>query len=596
MANIAGSEIAHDLELDPTRDSKITRVCLYPGRAEVTRAYALALRAGDNNVVLNGLPGAMDWQSLRVEGLGNATIRDVTIADVPSPPGKPSTSTRLDELHAAKAVVDKDIVRCKTAQSFVESYLKTLNVQIINIADLGSMIQHYEKIAGESDSKLLGLEKKAKQLDDEIAEEQRLLEGSEHDDIPRCYTRALVASDVRVTVRLSVEEDTEDANIVLTYGVYGASWEANYDIRVDSQNPEKPVTLTYKAEIQQSTGEDWTNVPLILHTAAPAHGVTLPKLDTWHVQIEPAAANTRKCSPGRLFGDAPDHSYSATPSAFASYPPPSMRRGVSADSMPLAAAAAPMAHRDVPVTSQSIINTTFDVPGLISVPSDKQTHNVTITKLQLDAKLQWVTVPKKDSRVYLKAHIRNDSEYPLIPGQSSVYLDGSFASRPDIPAINPQERFDCPLGVDPSIHVTYKPQRKKVSKSAFYAFNKSAGTEYTQEIDVFNAKRMGVDLKVVDQIPVSQDSRISIKLINPALPVRTATAAQQEKPAPSPSIKVSESVRAQWDGADDPQGDAEGLGKDGKLNWVCDVQPQSHVHLTLQWEISYPGEERIAGL
>jgi hypothetical protein len=45
-----------------------------------------------------------------------------------------------------------------------------------------------------------------------------------------------------------------------------------------------------------------------------------------------------------------------------------------------------------------------------------------------------------------QARITNASEYTLLTGSASVYVDGSFISRSVVPAVSPQESFDCPLG------------------------------------------------------------------------------------------------------------------------------------------------------
>ena len=149
--------------------------------------------------------------------------------------------------------------------------------------------------------------------------------------------------------------------------------------------------------------QDWTNVPLVLETIAPTFGVAIPELDTWDVQllpiVKPASEPTsslfaqRGPARGALFGSS---------STLPTMTPPAPR----ARALMVAAAAPAMEHSDVQVTSQSVINTTFEVPGLISVPSDKQTHNVTIANLKLDAQLQWITVPKKDTRVFSKVKTR----------------------------------------------------------------------------------------------------------------------------------------------------------------------------------------------
>jgi hypothetical protein len=57
------------------------------------------------------------------------------------------------------------------------------------------------------------------------------------------------------------------------------------------------------------------------------------------------------------------------------------------------------------VSSTSNAGGTFQVPGLISIPSDGNYHNVTIAKLNLDAKMSWVCVPKKGAKTYMNVSL-----------------------------------------------------------------------------------------------------------------------------------------------------------------------------------------------
>ena len=57
------------------------------------------------------------------------------------------------------------------------------------------------------------------------------------------------------------------------------------------------------------------------------------------------------------------------------------------------------------VSSTSDVGDAFQVPGLISVPSDGKYHNVTIAELNLDAKLSWVCVPNKGAKTYLNVSL-----------------------------------------------------------------------------------------------------------------------------------------------------------------------------------------------
>ncbi|KAF8074584.1 hypothetical protein FPV67DRAFT_1665343 [Lyophyllum atratum] len=92
---------------------------------------------------------------------------------------------------------------------------------------------------------------------------------------------------------------------------------------------------------------------------------------------------------------------------------------------------------------------------------------------------------------WLQEKIKNASQYTRLSGTGSVYFDGSFISRYKVPAVGPDESFDCPLGLGPSICVTYHPQTKKQSKNGFYT--KTTIHIFLQHITVFNTKTSPIE-------------------------------------------------------------------------------------------------------
>lgn len=58
-------------------------------------------------------------------------------------------------------------------------------------------------------------------------------------------------------------------------------------------------------------------------------------------------------------------------------------------------------HQKARVTSTGNITATFGVPGKMSIPSDEATHNVTVAKMNLKARMHWVTVPKQEAKTHL---------------------------------------------------------------------------------------------------------------------------------------------------------------------------------------------------
>jgi len=369
-----------------------------------------------------------------------------------------------------------------------------------------------------------------------------------------------------------------NVEIVLIYAVHSASWNPGYDIRVNMHTKEKSVTLIYKAAITQNTGEAWDDVPLMLETAIPTFGVGIRHLNPWRLSIyKPAPEVYRSRSADPTYALAQLASDGDDDMGFSLFDGEGM------------------GHRGLEVSSKGNVSATFRVPGKISIPSDDEAHAVTIVQLKLDASLSWVSVPKEDTRTHLKAEIKNASEYTFLPGNGNVYVDGSFISKSNVPAVSPQESFDCPLGIDPSLRVTYHPRLKQLSQSGFYS--KSANIVFTQRITIFNTKSISIDqFKVIDQVPVPENAQISVKLISPALTMPSSSGTSTTVRKCGKLVRVGEGIVAQWDRADEAGFDETALGKDGKLNWVCSIPSQEKINLLLHWEVSYPVNAHIVGL
>ncbi|KAL0946274.1 hypothetical protein HGRIS_012526 [Hohenbuehelia grisea] len=565
------------IELVSVESSKITGVSVYSGRAEVTRAYRFAVKTGQNQVKISGLPNVLDHDSLRVEGRGAATIHGVTIAPTPIPPTA-STSPALQALLLKQSRLRKASTRSQKAAASLEAYLNTLNAEKIGVEQLGTVVAQYEVEGEKIDDRLIELEQQVKDVQTEIDVETARLRGSSNRNHELGQT---------ATVGVFAEQEGE-VEIVLIYAVYNASWSATYDIRVNMQAEEKPITLIYKAAISQSTGESWEDVPLTLETVTPTYGTELPILDPWRISIykrpAPRPMMAMAVPAMAMRSVRAESAYASMPAGGPGAPPP--------PPMPV------MQQMQLSVASQGNMSATYQVPGLISIPSDGQAHNVTIVQLELDAVMSWVSVPRVDTRVHLKAKIKNASEFTLLSGNASVYVDGSFISKSDVPAVSPQESFDCPLGLDSAVRITYHPLSKKAGQSGFYS--KSSTRSYTQRVTVHNTKSTAIgSLTVVDHVPISEDSQITVKLLAPVLPdpgnkaVATAgggSGKEKEK------VRVSEGVVAQWDGADDEEADPAALGKEGKLNWVCKVPPQGKLNLMMQWEVTSPLNVVVLGL
>src|SRR5262249_35068096 len=96
-------------------------------------------------------------------------------------------------------------------------------------------------------------------------------------------------SKLEVRIDLAADAPTR-ATLKVTYAVRPARWVPPYDARLDTgAKDRKPaLELVRRAEITQTTGEDWSNVTLAVSTVRSARGGSAPDLNSLIVQYPPA--------------------------------------------------------------------------------------------------------------------------------------------------------------------------------------------------------------------------------------------------------------------------------------------------------------------
>ncbi|KAJ4000504.1 hypothetical protein F5050DRAFT_1685305 [Lentinula boryana] len=634
MAALPPGYTANAISLVSVSDGKLLHVSLYTGRAEISRQFKFDVQTGQNHLCITGLPNVIEQDSLRVQGHGNATIHDVSLSTTPSQPAI-VTSPTLQELIAKKDLLRSAIHRTRTSSRALETYMSSMSAHVVPLTEVGSFLETYSFHGSRLDEELAKLKKEEDEVYNNIQAEKVRIKAEQSSQSNGG------ALGMQASIGLFAENEGQ-IELELVYAVFSANWEAIYDIRVNLESKDHPLTLIYKASIVQNTGEDWTNVPLTLETATPSYGVQMPTLNplklstnkrpyrmptammpsqpTIIAQAQPviiAGSYSRSRSPERR-GRSRSRSRSSS-SDYRGRRALQMRsRRSRSPSPPRIIAPAPKVLNTLGLTVSSkgdgrFNHSVFQVPGLISVPCDGMVHNVTIVELRevLETKLLWFAVPKIDSRVHLNAKIKNTSEYALIPGKASVYVDGTFIARTDVPASGPDETFDCSLGLDSSIKITYHPLSTKIThRTPFTGFTginslstfgttKTTAALYSQRVTVVNTKRVTIDaLKLVDRVPVSEDERIKVKILKPAELVQNRLGTGGEKTVPS-AVRTSQApvttrptpearIVAQWDGGVDTNDVTDsGLGNDGKMNWLLyDIAPQGTVTLVLEWEVS----------
>ena len=299
----------------PTLASRVRAVTVFRRGALVTREARLS-GAPPERVRITGLPLTLDDNSLRVElhGEGALAIASDVRVTIAVPDADPTLPPPDDaELEAAEL----DHAQLQRELGDLQRALASLTK--LEPGPRGEAKPGREPIASPLAARLelLGFRReRADALIVRIAElEARGRVVSERASTLR--ERKRVASQARNVRPFEVRKAAEirlDARgsaggpmtLRLTYFVSGARWTPAYTIRLDASM--RAATFELRALVGQSSGEDWTDVALVLSTASPQQWTELPELRAQKIgraQPEPAKTGWRPppIGAGELYAD-----------------------------------------------------------------------------------------------------------------------------------------------------------------------------------------------------------------------------------------------------------------------------------------------------
>ncbi|KAH7343222.1 hypothetical protein B0J17DRAFT_641500 [Rhizoctonia solani] len=551
-------------------------------RAEIKRRINLDLKRGQNHIRIERLSSAINEDSIRVDGTGTAVIFDVVYHAPSHDRSRPATATT--DLDRALEALQKERSITQQQSDFLGNYGKTLDSKSINIEDVQRFLDMFGPRQLAFAKQIQELDVRIEKAREELGEVQR----KEFEDA-RGAQRGTA-----ITVTVLAETD-DSAELILTYVVSDASWTPMYDVRASvAKTPEgaSTIALHYRASITQTTGENWPDVALTLSTASPQLGSSVPKLSPWRVGIPTPATGP----PWRSTAFAPTSPmYSPASPAYSPTSPcysPCSPVGMVSRAYELPP---PMVTRLARVEHAGVLNTTFGIPGRSDIPSDEGSHKVVISVIELQADLKWICVPRENDSVFLTCKVINSSEFTLLPGEASVFVDDNFVSKTRIEHVSPNESFKTSLGVDPAIRVTY-PTAKTLKRTAtqagfsFVAREKRSVSSQSQRITVRNSRKAPVSVGILDHVPVSTDARLKVDLVSPkgldatAAPTSSDGAADEDREKERPWKMLRRGLKARWAPLES--------GGEGTVEWSCDIPPSDEAELELAWEVSVPDGQK----
>jgi uncharacterized protein (TIGR02231 family) len=524
-------------------ETTITDVTVYTDRARVTRRGTAHLTPGEQTVSIENVPTSMQDDSVRASGrgagvriLGVETVRDyITVAPEEDLAALQKELESLQDQDAALAdAAGAEDSRQEYLRNLRQSASQTLPRGIANgrakMDDVSALSKYVEDELAASQSRKREIAQQRRDLARQIEVLQKRLQ-------PQWESKE------RRFINVTVEAaEATDFELEVTYSVVGASWTPLYDIRL----VEDKVTVGYLASVVQQTGEEWAAVRLSLSTAQPAVSTTIPELDPWFIDVYTPpvyAPRARAALPPMM--------------AAASAPEPEAMDDTVMMAKQFAVPAPPPPAEVATATVESTgASVTFRVGHPTDIPSDGSPHKTTVTNLDLQVSLDYVTIPKIAEEAYLRARITNTSDSILLPGPANIFHEDDFVGTTSLETVVPTEEFEVQLGVDDRIKVERKLSRRDTGKNLI---GNTRRTLYGYKIEITNLLTRPAVVTLYDQLPVSRNEQIKSKLLEAAPP-----------PTEQSDLNI--------------------------LKWELNLAPQQKQEITFSFQVEQPRDMKITGI
>lgn len=502
-----------------TGSSVIDVVTVFPSGAEVTRvAKELKLEPGEHTIVFNDLPASAVPGSIRVEGKATAKL------EISSVDSRRLFVSRTDSevAETERRRLENEIERLRDDRSALEAQIQGAETQktlINNLAQLPTRpAPSSGSERGEDWPQIMSLIASAsRDAQRGLIEAQIKIRDTDRQiqDAEGKLASLAPAKEERTEVQVFVAAAAPlDAVLTLRYQVPSASWQPGYDARLTTgaKTLAPKLELTRRAEITQRTGEPWEQVTITLSTTRPTAGAAAPELFPMTVDFEPELKPRPLPAPAPMAGRSMD-SMQEDMVAAAEAPEAAMPRKM----------ARSLVKEQVVENTAEVVAAPFkalyNVPGRLSVPNTGEAKRVQLVSEAIEPALTVRTVPREDAKAYLYAKLAlPKASAPVLPGQVSLFRDGTFVGAGRLPVLSPGEEHELGFGIDDLVRVKHAIAEEKRGETGLISTSRTDSRNY--RISIKNLHERGIGVTVFDQIPVSKNQDIRVELTGRTAPSR----------------------------------------------------------------------------
>ncbi|MDF0717393.1 mucoidy inhibitor MuiA family protein [Muricauda sp. 334s03] len=259
--------------------SKIKEVTVYLNGAQITRTASCLLQEGSNEVVFTGLSHKIDGSSIQISGLGAVSILSIAyninyLEKSESNPKIKEWENRIEELEHEISLLKNTIAGLEEEEKVINSNRNVNGEgQMLDLERIKQISAYYReritKIKNEIFKTNLNINKIKLEINDL---QQQLAEANNASETPQ--------GEITITFDAPI---STNLNATLSYLVKDAGWVPNYDIKSNGLNA--PLSMAYKGNVYQNTGQDWKDVKISLSTGNPNYNISKPTVEAHYLNF-----------------------------------------------------------------------------------------------------------------------------------------------------------------------------------------------------------------------------------------------------------------------------------------------------------------------
>jgi len=499
----------------PTTTGAISKVTVYRGQALVTRSISIDLPPGASELIVKDLPAMIVPESIYAQTSENVKVLSVRYRQRAV---REDTREEVKKLDAQIEDVKRQLKYAKEEHSHHSTQwqmfhsLKDFTITAEK-SDLNRGLLTYEPVQSLTElieKKGIDYFERRLKLEDKIAELEKELELLER------RHRILVAGHSRTereAILFLSGAAGKKVSLELSYLVNGANWQQQYNLRA---NPKQSnVLIEYNAVVNQTSGENWNGVALSLSTAEPTMVAAPPILEPMLVGLSRPAPTQQAGQAEQLFTDQARQNQKDRKA--------NIIKGIAANAELNRLAVQNQVlffnvdqkqvqefqHQIAEISRTEGVSVTYDLPGRLTLPSRSDQQLVTIASITARADFTLIATPLLTDYVYLQAELLNDSDTVLLPGQASIFRNGEFVGKSQLPQVTIGEKFTAGFGIDSQVQVAHELEDKKTRIQGGNRID-----TYDYRIALSNYKNTAVELRLLDRLPYTDNTSIKIELEN----------------------------------------------------------------------------------